>query len=130
MEKFINKIAQTIYASKKEQLEKLCIVLPSKRAGTFFKQALADLSDTPLWMPKIYSIEDWLEELSGFSIVDRTSLLFELYISYKAVFPKEEQDSFEAFLKWAPMLLTDYNDIDAYLDQPQKLFDYLHQAKK
>ena len=130
MEKFINKIAQTIYASKKEQLEELCIVLPSKRAGTFFKQALADLSDTPLWMPKIYSIEDWLEELSGFSIVDRTSLLFELYISYKAVFPKEEQDSFEAFLKWAPMLLTDYNDIDAYLDQPQKLFDYLHQAKK
>ena len=57
MEKFINKIAQTIYASKKEKLEDLCIVLPSKRAGTFFKQALADLSDVPLWMPKIYSIE-------------------------------------------------------------------------
>ena len=130
MEKFINKIAQTIYASKKEKLEDLCIVLPSKRAGTFFKQALADLSDVPLWMPKIYSIEDWLEELSGYAILDRTSLLFELYISYQEVFPKEEQDSFEAFLKWAPMLLTDFNDIDAYLEQPNKLFDYLHQAKK
>jgi len=28
------------------------------------------------------------------------------------------------------MLLTDFNDIDAYLEQPNKLFDYLHQAKK
>ena len=130
MEKFINKIAKTIYTSKKEQLEDLCIVLPSKRAGTFFKQALADLSDVPLWMPKIYSIEDWLEELSAYAILDRTSLLFELYISYQKVFPKEEQDSFESFLKWAPMLLTDFNDIDAYLESPQKLFDYLHQAKK
>jgi len=130
MEKFINKIARNLYDSKIDQLEDLIIVLPSKRAGTFFKQALSDLSDVPLWMPKIYSIEEWLEELSGYTIIDRTQLLFEMYISYQNVFPKEEQDSFEAFLKWAPMLLTDFNDIDSYLEQPQKLFDYLHQAKK
>ena len=130
MEKFINKIARNLYDSKLEQLEELIIVLPSKRAGTFFKQAMSDLSDVPLWMPKIYSIEEWLEELSGYTIIDRTQLLFEMYISYQNVFPKEEQDSFEAFLKWAPMLLTDFNDVDSYLEQPQKLFDYLHQAKK
>ena len=57
MDKFINKIAQKIYDTKQHQLEELNIVLPSKRAGTFFKQALSNLSDTPLWMPKIYSIE-------------------------------------------------------------------------
>lgn len=130
MEKFINKIARKLYNSKLDQLEELIIVLPSKRAGTFFKQALADLSDIPLWMPKIYSIEEWLEELSGFAILDRTQLLFELYISYQKVYPKEEQETFEAFLKWAPTLLTDYNDIDAYLEYPQQLFDYLHEAKK
>lgn len=130
MEKFINKIARNLYDSRLDQLEDLIIVLPSKRAGTFFKQALSDISDVPLWMPKIYSIEEWLEELSGYVIIDRTQLLFEMYISYQNVFSKEEQDSFEAFLKWAPMLLTDFNDIDSYLEQPQKLFDYLHQAKK
>ena len=81
MKKFINKIAETIYASKRDTLEELCIVLPSKRAGTFFKQALADLSEVPLWMPEIYAIEEWLEEISGFTILDRTTLLFELYIS-------------------------------------------------
>ena len=130
MKKFINKIAETIYASKRDTLEELCIVLPSKRAGTFFKQALADLSEVPLWMPKIYAIEEWLEEISGFTILDRTTLLFELYISYQKVFPMEAQDSFESFLKWAPMLLTDFNDVSAYLDKPSKLFDYLNQAKK
>ena len=130
MDKFINKIAKKIYDTKQHQLEELNIVLPSKRAGTFFKQALSDLSDIPLWMPKIYSIEEWLEELSGFTIIDKTQLLFELYISYQNVFPKDEQDSFEAFLNWAPMLLTDFNDIDSYFEQPQKLFNYIHQAKK
>lgn len=130
MDKFINKIAKQIYDTKQDQLEKLSIVLPSKRAGIFFKQALSDLSDIPIWMPKIYSIEEWLEELSGFTIIDKTQLLFEMYISYQNVFPKYEQDSFEVFLKWAPILLTDFNDIDSYSEQPQKLFNYIHQAKK
>ena len=106
MDKFINKITKQIYDTKQHQLEELTVVLPSKRAGTFFKQALSDLSDIPLWMPKIYSIEEWLEELSGFTIIDKTQLLFEMYISYQNVFPKDEQDSFEVFLKWSPMLLT------------------------
>ena len=130
MDKFINKIAKKIYDTKRHQLEDLSIVLPSKRAGTFFNRALTDLNAVPLCMPKIYSIEEWLEELSGFTIIDKTQLLFEMYISYQNVFPKDEQDSFEAFLKWAPMLLTDFNDIDSYFEQPQKLFNYIHQAKK
>ena len=60
MDKFINKIAKKIHGTKQHQLEELSIVLPSKRAGTFFKQALSDLSDVPLWMPK-FIIEEWLE---------------------------------------------------------------------
>jgi len=130
MEKFISKIAQEIFDSKGDQLEDLKIILPSKRAGVFFKDALAKLSEKPIWMPKIYSIEDWLEELSGYAILDRTQLLFELYNAYVKVFPKEERDSFEAFMKWAPNLLTDFNDIDAYLEDPKNLFNYLHEAKK
>jgi len=130
METFINKVAREIFLTKQTDLEELVIVLPSKRAGTFFKQALAKHSQKPLWLPKIYSIEEWLEVLSGYTIVDRTELLFELFLSYQDKFPKAEQDSFEAFLKWAPTLLTDYNDVDAYLDNPQHLFNYVHEAKK
>lgn len=130
MNKFIDIIAKQIYDTKQHQLEELTVILPSKRAGRFFKQALSNLSDIPLWMPKFYSIEEWLEELSGFTIINKTELLFELYISYQKVFPKDKQDSFEAFLKWAPTLLTDFNDIDSYLDQPQKIFNYIHQVKK
>ena len=72
MDKFINKIAKQIYDTKQYQLEELTVVLPSKRARTFFKQALSDLSDVPLWAPKIYSIEEWLEELSGFTIINKS----------------------------------------------------------
>ena len=129
MDKFINKVTKQIYDTKQHQLEELTVVLPSKRAGTFFKQALSELSDIPLWAPKIYSIEEWLEELSGFTIIDKTPLLFEMYISYQNVFLKMSKTRLK-FLKWAPMLLTDFNDIDSYFEQPQKLFNYIHQAKK
>ena len=57
MDKFINKIAKKIYDRKQHQLEELNIVLPSKRAGIFFKHALSNLSDVPLWIPKIYSLK-------------------------------------------------------------------------
>lgn len=130
MEKFINKVARSLFVSKGGETEGLIVILPSKRAGTFFKKALADLSETPIWAPKIFSIEEWLEELSGYTVVDRTTLLFELFISYKKNFPKTEQDSFEAFLKWAPTLITDFNDIESHLERPDKLFSYLNQAKK
>lgn len=130
MEKFISKIARRLYQNKKDQLEQLIVVMPSKRAGTFFKKALAENSDSPLWMPKIYAIEEWLEELSGLSILGKTHLIFEMYISYQNVFPKEEQDSFEDFLRWGPTLLKDFNDIDAYSNKPEEVFNYIHQAKK
>ncbi len=130
MEKFINKVAHSIFVSNRGETDGLIIILPSKRAGTFFKKALADLSETPMWAPKIYSIEEWLEELSGYTVIDRTTLLFELFISYQKTFPKAEQDSFETFLKWAPTLLTDFNDIEGYLERPDMLFSYLDQAKK
>jgi hypothetical protein len=104
--------------------------MPGKRAGTFLKKALSELSDKPIWAPKIYSIESWLEEISGLTILDRTSLMFEMYTSYVAVFPSNEQDSFEEFVKWAPTTLTDFNDIDAYVESPETLFNYLHDAKK
>jgi len=130
VEKFITKIARQLYQAKNAQLEELIVIMPSKRARTFFKKALAEISPTPLWMPKIYAIEEWLEELSELSIIGKTQLLFEMYVSYQNVFPKKEQDSFEGFLKWAPTLLKDFNDIDAYFDCPEKVFDYIHQAKK
>ena len=123
MEKFINKIARQLYQNKKAELERLTVIMPSKRAGTFFKKALAENSSSPMWMPKVYAIEEWLEELSGLSILGKTQLVFEMYVSYQNVFPKEEQDSFDDFLKWAPTLLKDFNDIDAYIDNPDFVFN-------
>lgn len=130
MEKFISRIAKQIFSSRNGELEGLTIVMPGKRAGTFLKKALSELSDKPIWAPKIYSVESWLEEISGLTILDRTSLMFEMYTSYVAVFPSNEQDSFEEFVKWAPTTLTDFNDIDAYVESPETLFNYLHDAKK
>ena len=97
MDKFINKITKQIYDTKQHQLEELTIVLPSKRAGTFFKQALSDLSDVPLWMPKIYSIEEWLEELSGFTIIDKTRLLLKCIFHTKTCFLKMSKTRLRCF---------------------------------
>lgn len=130
MEKFINKVAKKIFSSRNGDLEGVIIVLPGKRAGTFLKKALSELTNKPLWSPKIYSIESWVEEISGFAILDRTSLVFEMYSSYISVFPSNKFDTFEEFIKWAPAMLSDFNEIEAYIKNPETLFSYLHDTKK
>ena len=42
---------------------------------------------------------------------------------------KEKTQSFEEFLKWAPQLLADFNDVDRYMIDADELFSYLSEAR-
>ena len=106
-------------------LSKLTFVLPSKRAGLFLKHQLYKVSSKTIFSPKIISIEEFVEELSQLKPLTNTELLFEFYNSYIELTPKEQQDSFESFSKWAQILLQDFNEIDRYLIPQENIFNYL-----
>lgn len=105
-------------------LEDFVFVLPSKRAGTVLRNILATNTAKTVFAPEIYSIESFVELISGLSYASNTQQLFELYNTYIKNATKEK-DNFFSFSKWGQTLLQDFNEIDRYLIDADKLFSNL-----
>lgn len=126
----------TFLESVLEDLQKKAIdltactyVLPSKRSGTFLKKHIAHRLTQNRFAPEVLSIQDFLCEVSGMTQGASLDLLLQLYEVYKKVVP-EAQEEFHTFLKWAPTLLQDFNEIDSFLVPAQALFRSLSAIKE
>ena len=128
MTSFIHDVLKRLQ-SQSVDFSKLTFILPSKRAGTFLKNELSLIASEPLFSPYILSIEEFVEELSQLKQLSNIELLFEFYSVYLNEVAIEEADSFDAFLKWAQILLQDFNEIDRHLIDPDHIFDYLNAIK-
>ena len=100
--------------SKHTSLSDVVVVLPSKRAKVFLVNHLLKQIKTPQFSPQIYSIEEFITEISQFKKAPQIQQIFTLYAAYKQSVAEECQDNFEEYLQWASRLLKDFNDIDAY----------------
>jgi CRISPR/Cas system-associated exonuclease Cas4 (RecB family) len=127
---FLANIADRLLAAYPHGLEGVSIVLPSRRAIVFFKHYLSERIEKAIWLPRFYSIEDFIAEQSGLKVLDNLSLQFRLYQVYKEHTAEEEQDSLEDFLKWSQTLLYDFNEIDRYLVDAKKLLTNLTGLKE
>lgn len=124
MRSFISGVLSQLLETQ-ENISELSFILPSKRAGSFLLKELAQLSDKNLFAPKIYSIEDYAEEIAGLKSIDNTISLFEFYETYKSLTPEAEIEDFDTFTPWAQSLLHDFNEIDRYLIDADHFFSYL-----
>jgi len=107
-----------------DSLDDVIFVLPSKRAGTFLRNAIAATTKKTAFAPQIYSIEEFIEKVSGLVYASNTHQLFQLYTTYIKN-TVTEKDNFFAFSKWGQTLLQDFNEIDRYLVDSKKLFSNL-----
>jgi ATP-dependent helicase/nuclease subunit B len=128
MQTFLEETLQHIH-QKQEDLSNCVFILPSKRAGGFLKNYLRKQTNRTLFLPKIISIEDLIQELSGLDIIDTTELLFKSYDVYKNTASYQEKESFDRYSSWATILLNDFNEVDRYLLDPDQFFDYLGSIK-
>ena len=123
MKTFLDEIAEKIIDSKKD-FDSIKIVVPSRRAALYLKNALGRQIQKPIFAPEIVSIENFVEELSGFKKVTAVDTLFELYATYKDITSEKDRDSFDQFLGWAPLILSDFNEMDAHLVDSKMFFDF------
>tara|TARA_B100000767_G_C19777545_1_gene543594 strand:+ start:5479 stop:8214 length:2736 start_codon:yes stop_codon:yes gene_type:complete len=107
-------------------IDELTIVLPSRRAGVFFKDTLTAQLKAPLLAPKIFSIQEFIEEISTLRLAPNLTVLIEFYNIYCNHTPKEYIDSFDEFTRWAPALLKDFSDLDTYLVDVSSAFEFLN----
>ena len=128
MKAFLNKTAEYLLEKYKDNISDLCIVLPSRRAGIFLKKYFSTHINKNIWLPQIYSIDDFINKLSDNKPINNTFLLFELYQIHKNIEKKQAQ-SFDDFIKWGQILLHDFNETDLYMADPKQLFSYIDEAR-
>ena len=129
MQTFLNTVVQDLQ-TKSDSFSNYTIILPSKRAGVFLKDEFKKCLHKTVILPRIISIEDFIEELSNLNSIDNTSLVFEFYKIYLEITPKDQVETFDAFCNWATIVLNDFNEIDRHLVDAKNLFDYLKDIKR
>lgn len=126
---FLNKLSKVIVANYSDAFSDLIVVLPNRRAKVFLIDELQKETTQTIFSPEIISIEDFVQDIAGIRSIDSVELLFEFYNVYLSVTQKD-QESFETFANWAKTLLQDFNEIDRYLLEPDKILKYLENIKE
>lgn len=111
-----------------QQEQEIILVLPNKRPVAYLQQYIASQLNKPIWFPQVFTIEELVCELSGMQAADPGYTACCLYRIYKELL-QDQADSFDDFLKWWNMLISDFNDIDMYLVDADSLFNYVNEAK-
>jgi hypothetical protein len=126
---FLKQLAQNIISAYSETISDIIVVLPNRRAKVFLINELQLATDKTIFAPEIISIEDFIQTISGIRTIDSVELLFEFYEVYVGI-ENGTQEEFESFANWAKTLLHDFNEIDRYLLEPDKIFNYLENIKE
>ncbi len=127
MTPFLQSVAKYLFDRFGNNLHNIALVFPNKRARLFFNQELARLTNKPLLAPKYYTINEYLQSLSGFIPADQITLLFTLYDVFVDITGSKE--SFDEFMFYCEMLLADFDDLDKYMVDASMLFRNLSDLK-
>ncbi|MBC8594753.1 PD-(D/E)XK nuclease family protein [Oscillospiraceae bacterium N12] len=127
METFLQLVAQDLYTKIGNDLSRVAIVFPNKRAGLFFNEHLAAQSDHPLWSPAYISISELFQQLSRQKLGDPIRLVCELYKIFREETKSEE--SLDDFYFWGELLISDFDDVDKNLVDAGKLFTNIKDLK-
>lgn len=125
---FLKSVAEYIHERYKDNVEKLCIVLPNKRGALFLKNYLSQVFGKTIWLPTIISAEELITELSELRTLEEIDLVCHLYESYKVCYGANAE-TFDSFAKWGQLILQDFNEIDRYLADSEQLYENLKDIK-
>ncbi len=127
MTPFLQSVAKYLFDRFGNNLHNIALVFPNKRARLFFNQELAKITKKPLLAPKYYTINEYLQNLSGYIPADQITLLFTLYEVFVKITGSKE--SFDEFMFYCEMLLADFDDLDKYNVDASMLFRNLSDLK-
>ncbi|HEY0046609.1 MAG TPA: PD-(D/E)XK nuclease family protein [Flavobacterium sp.] len=122
---FLRKLAHQLLMDHEGDLLNVTVILPNRRAKVFLVEELKNAASKNLFAPEIISIEQFVSDISAIRAVDNIEVLFAFYNVYQGLIPLNDQQPFESFANWAKTLLQDFNEIDRYLLDPNKILTYL-----
>lgn len=126
---FLQEQTKQIFDHCKGDFDDISIIIPNKRAAVYIQKELAKLIVGPFFAPEILTINEWVDKNTPQRILNSTELLFILHKVHLHI----EQDSpedFDQFSQWGKVILSDFDEIDRYLIDPESIFKNLNEIKK
>lgn len=114
MRPFLQRLAELILQHHRNEMDRIAVVLPSKRAGLHLRKYLAQANGGPLWSPEILDIGAFMQRTTGLKQGSSLELLFLLYETHVQQLGVRA-DPFAEFMEWAPITLRDMSEVDAHL---------------
>jgi len=133
MNTFLFQSAEYMYRQYGSQLSENCVIVPNRRSIVFLKKALAAVHGKAFLPPAFFSIEDFLLSLTDLESISTEEQLLTLYNVYNQLNKEknvDEQLPLHEFAAKAQIMLSDFNDIDAYLVDAPVLFSSLAEIKQ
>lgn len=141
MEEFLKTVARHYCAKAKAEsvhtgepvslpLSRYLFCFPNRRSALFFTRHLHQAFGGPCAVPSFTTINELFAHFSTRHIADRTSLLFHLFKVYDRLSRRKEKESFDQFVFWGDMLLSDFDDVDKYLVDADHLFSNVRDLKE
>lgn len=132
---FLQSVAIELTARYGSDVRKFEIVVPHKRGVTYlrkyFEEAIKDelhREATRRELPRIVTIAEHVEGITGLKHGKRLELLFTLYDTHRSLYEEDKAptaESFEDFRRWGETALSDFNDVDMYDVDADALFKNL-----
>ena len=132
MAAFLSRLAHTFYYELGKEIADTCFVFPNRRAGLLFKHCLAQEISAPLFAPGILTVDQLFQDMSPLRVADPVDLQLRMYALYTKhyLLPFKKEESFDDFIFWGRMIMSDFNEIDRQLADADALLANLSSLKE
>ena len=123
MSSFLEKVAADLLKRFDNDLSRVAVVFPNKRASLFLNEHLARLAGKPLWSPAYITISDLFRSHSELKVADPILLVCELHKVFIEATGMDE--TVDHFYGWGQLLLADFDDLDKNMGPADQVFKNL-----
>ncbi len=120
MKEFLRFVAEDIINKYGTDLSRTAVVFPNKRASLFLNGYLAQIAQKPIWSPAYITISELFRQQIDLQVADPIKLVCDLHQSFCLQTGSDE--SLDKFYGWGQLLISDFDDIDKNMADPDKVF--------
>ena len=120
MSSFLEHVAEDLLKRFGENLSRVAVVFPNKRASLFLNDYLARKARKPIWSPAYITISELFRSHSQRQVADPILLVCLLHQCFTECTGFDE--TLDHFYGWGQLLLSDFDDLDKNMGPADKVF--------
>ncbi|NOZ33756.1 MAG: hypothetical protein GXO80_00475 [Chlorobi bacterium] len=127
MKPFLYETAEIIIRNNKDNLQNCILIFPNKRTKFYFRKFYAEIIGKTSRPAKMIEIGKLIRDITRFEDGDKLSLIFELFGVFKTF---SSHYTFDNFYRLGEIILSDFNEIDAWLIDPKQIYRNIKDLKE